>query len=479
MGVVMFAHRWSIVRYTAIVINLSVCFVVSAQPPVNTPADVQQMPRITLEPESNKEQVLPLPPTETTELPAENPYIGELFNRSRLTGDWWGQRSALADQGLTFDLFATQFYQGITSGGQEQTWEYGGKLDYLFNVDAGKLGIMQGLFINLHGETRYGRSINEIDGLLAPGNIPLNFPEADENITSLTGFKITQALSENFALYLGKINTLDEYPLRYSPGLGTNKPGLEGFMNTSLVFNPIAARTIPYSTAAVGAAILSEGEPLFTFTVFDPEERATKGFENIYETGVVLVPDLILRGKPFGLPAILNIGGTWSNAEYRSFDPAAYLRVINQVLRGNPAANATPPVEDGSWSVYTNFYQSLWMDPCDEKRTWGVFGQFGISDGNPNPIRFVANGGIGGRSMLPGRTLDTFGIGYFYLGLSNNAKALARPFNPQQDEYGVEVFYNYAITPWARLTFDIEIARPSTVGLGTTVIPGIRFQMLF
>ncbi len=408
-----------------------------------------------------------------------NPYAGDLLTRLRLTGDWRGTRSALADRGLTFDLFATQFYQGIATGGDERQFRYGGKLDYLLNVDGGKLGLWNGLFVNLHAETRYGQSTNEIDGLIAPSNIPLNFPRPDSNITSITGLKITQALSEDFAVYLGKINTLDEYPLRYSPGLGTNKPGLDGFMNTSLVFNPIAARTIPYAAAGVGTAILEKGEPLFTFTVFDPEERATKGLENLYARGVVLVPDLVLRGKVLGRPGVLNIGGTWSSAEYRSVDPAAYLNIISQVLRDNLKLLKVAPVESGSWSVYTNFYQSLWVDENDEKRSWGLFGQFGISDGNPNPIRFVANGGVGGRSMIPGRKFDTFGVGYFYLGLSNNFKAVTRPFTPQQDEYGVELFYNFAITPWARFTTDLQVARPSTIGLGTAIIPGIRFQMLF
>jgi porin len=409
-----------------------------------------------------------------------NPYIGDLFTRQRLTGDWWGTRSALADRGVTFDLFATQFYQGIARGGDQTGFPYGGKLDYLLNVDGGKLGAWKGLFLNMHAETRYGRSTNEIDGLIAPSNIPLNFPEEDTNITSITGLKITQALSENFAIYLGKINTLDEYPLRYSPGLGNNRPGLEGFMNTSLVFNPIVARTVPYSTAAVGAAILSkEGEPIFTFTVFDPEERSTKSMNALYERGVVLMPDLVLRGKPFGKPATLNIGGSWSNAEYRSLDPAAYLNILGQVLDDNREEIANSPVKKGSWSIYANLYQSLWVDELDEKRNWGVFGQFGFSDGDPNPIRYVINGGIGGRSMIPGRNLDTFGVGYFYLGLSDDFKSVTRSFHPQQDEYGLELFYNVAITPWARLTPDVQIVRPSTAGLKTTVIPGLRFQMLF
>src|SRR5262249_423157 len=93
------------------------------------------------------------------------------------------------------------------------------------------------------GETRLGNSVNRVDGLLAPSNIAMAFPKEGENTSSLTGVKITQALSQNFAVVLGKLNTLDEYVLHYDPKLGL-RPGIGGYMNTSLVFNPILARTV-------------------------------------------------------------------------------------------------------------------------------------------------------------------------------------------------------------------------------------------
>jgi porin len=120
---------------------------------------------------------------------AANPYAGDLSTRIRMTGDWGGSRAALAERGLTFDLFATQFYQGIASGGQEQEWEYGGKLDYLLNVEAGKLGLWEGLYANLHAETRFGNDVNGIDGLIAPSNIPMNVPDPVTHVTSITGLK--------------------------------------------------------------------------------------------------------------------------------------------------------------------------------------------------------------------------------------------------------------------------------------------------
>lgn len=386
--------------------------------------------------------------------------------RERATGDWSGAREIIGEHGLEFNLFATQFFQGAAAGGRANDWEYGGKFDYFVDMDAGRLGLLQGFFLNLHAETRFGSSVNAVDGLLAPANIAMSFPEPDGSVTSITGLKLTQALSERFAIYAGKINTLDEYPIRYLGG-----PGLGGFMNTSLVFNPIAARTLPYSAVGAGAAILREGEPVFTFTVFDPQERAAEGLSDLYEQGVVLVPDLILRARPFGRPGVYNFGATYSSADYTSVDRSAWLDL--------PIEPGLFPVETGSWSAYANFYQSLWVDPDDEQRTWGVFGQFGISDGNPNPIGYVANAGIGGRSLLSSRPLDRFGVGFFFVGLSDNFKTLAAPLRPQQNEYGVELFYNYAITPWCLLTGDLQIVEPSTVGYDTASIPGVRLQAIF
>jgi porin len=81
--------------------------------------------------------------------------------------------------------------------------------------------------------------------------------------------------------------------------------------------------------------------------------------------------------------------------------------------------------------------------------------------------------------MVPGRTLDTFGVGYYYLGLSDEVKRLARPIRPLRDEYGVELFYNVAVTPWCRLTPNFTVARSAVVGLDTTLISGVRLQVAF
>jgi porin len=183
--------------------------------------------------------------------PAEVSYAHELFTRPKLTGDWGGTRTALEEHGVKIDLYATQFYQGVARGGREQAFDYGGRLDYLMNVDGHKLGLWQGLFVDLHAETRFGQDVNGNSGLIAPPNLAMNFP-AGRNVSAITGLKVTQALSEQFVMYAGKLNTLDAFPLRFNPAGTTGLPFLGGFQSSALVFNPAVARTVPYSAAGAG-----------------------------------------------------------------------------------------------------------------------------------------------------------------------------------------------------------------------------------
>ena len=91
-----------------------------------------------------------------------------------------------------------------------------------------------------------------------------------------------------------------------------------------------------------------------------------------------------------------------------------------------PARLPPPTLVRGSWWITYLFDQALWVDPTDQTRSWGVFGNVGISDGKPNPIHWSAIFGIGGSSPIPSRKLDTFGVAYYYLGFSDDFKNVAR-----------------------------------------------------
>ena len=63
-----------------------------------------------------------------------NPYSGDLWTRSTLTGDWGGFRNERAEKGVTFDLSITQIGQGVVDGGKSGAWQYGGRGDIVMNA---------------------------------------------------------------------------------------------------------------------------------------------------------------------------------------------------------------------------------------------------------------------------------------------------------------------------------------------------------
>ena len=106
--------------------------------------------------------------------------------------------------------------------------------------------------------------------------------------------------------------------------------------------------------------------------------------------------------------------------------PMSPVRTCFKVFRRRPRDFPRRPWSRAPWWITYLFDQALWVDPTDQTRSWGVFGNFGISDGKPNPIQWSGIFGIGGSSPIPDRKQDTFGLAYYYLGLSDDFKNVAQ-----------------------------------------------------
>ncbi len=384
-----------------------------------------------------------------------------LWARPQLTGDWLGCRTALAENGVLFDANVTQFYQGVASGGLQQRFRYGGHGDYVGKFDFDKLIGQEGLFLQLRAEHRFGQAIGVESGAFGAPAIYANLPSLETEDLLLTNVLITQALSERFIVFAGKVDTLDGDMNDFAHGRGKTQ-----FLNTNFVFNPIAVQTIPYSTLGAGFSILKEFQPIFSFSVLNATDTTrTSGFDELFEKGVVLSGELRLPTRLLGLPGHVGFGGAWNSRRYIKLgqDP----RVLEPDIPIEPTT--------GSWFLKWNFNQYLFVDPCDPTKGWGLFGRAGISDGNPNPLHYTLSCGVGGYSPICGRENDRFGIGWYYGGASSQ---LGPFFNPN-DGTGVEIFYNAAITPWFELTPDLQIIDGGVAAADTAVLFGLRANMVF
>ena len=80
---------------------------------------------------------------------------------------------------------------------------------------------------------------------------------------------------------------------------------------------------------------------------------------------------------------------------------------------------------------------------------------------------------------MPGRPNDVFGIGYYYYDFSEDLGSAVQPLLDFDYEQGMEIFYNFALTPWFRVTADLQWIDPATGGNDHAWIGGLRANIKF
>ena len=422
------------------------------------------------------------------ETPPVGTYSGDFWSRSTLTGDWGGARNDLAKKGITFDLSLTQAYQGNVDGGKKELWKYGGHGDLTIHADTQKLGLWPGGFLTMEVEGNYNKSVNGYTGALMPVNISQMFPKPTGDNLNVPAFNFTQFLSPYFGVMFGKFATLTTTAgdmNEFAHGKGDTQ-----FMNMAFNLNPVVATTVPYSALGAGAIVVPTKNPqeaIVSFMVMQTNGRSSvTGFSDLNQDLLTFVGEGRVRTNFFGLTGHQLLGAAYSNKEYASIDQNARVIIESGEFEKNK----------GSWNIHYNFDQYLYEPKKGSGQGIGIFGRFGMSDGNPNFMHYFYSIGIGGKGVIPCRPLDEFGIGYYYLDVKN--PRFTGPFATRsvlRDEQGFEAYYNFAVTPWMRLTPNIQIIRPAqkdvvsvTTGgihgiskkdIDTNTILGTRLQLLF
>lgn len=389
-----------------------------------------------------------------------------IWERSTLGGQWCGVRPALAESGVTLQNDLTQFYSGVSSGGRDREYRYAGHGDYVALLDGEKLFGAQGFFVKLRAEHRWGESLAGATGALLPPNVLADLPtRASENVY-LTNVLLTQALSDNVALYGGKLDTLDGDSNAFASGRGKTQ-----FSNIGFVFNPVALRTVPYSTLGAGAIFLDDGEQVGRVGVLNAVDTTrSTGFGKLFDQGTVIVAEGRMPTQALGQPGHQLLGGTWSSRDYVALDNDPRI-----VLPGAPTNR-----QSGSWSLYWNCDQYLVTYDEDQSQGWGVFGRAGLADEQANPIGWFVSAGIGGNSPIHRRQADTFGAGWFYAGTSSElSPALASAFGPIGDAQAVELYYNVQVAPWIHVTPDFQVVMPAASTVDPSLVTGVRANVSF
>ena len=391
---------------------------------------------------------------------AQPPIGADWLTRPYLTGDWAGARSSLADKGVSLDFRHTSFYQGLVSGTGEKNFEYGGKFDAFINLDFGKMGLWEGGSFSSHIEYSHGDLATNLGGTLFSTNTALYWPVGTPEEVVVTSLYYTQKVGDRSRFALCKFNPVDL--LAADPFYGGW--GIDRFMNLILVAPPSGLIPVVF----MGAVANIQTRPLtWTIMVFDPNDRTNDYFPgNLFEDGVNVAVSGAHTTTLAGRKTTYAFNGLYSTAEGIDFSS----------IGGGVLYTST---KSGAYNISFEFKHNLQEISEQPNASWGFYLKAAIADGNPNYIERSLIAGIGGRALFFGRAQDSFGLGVYYYNLSDVLRDPIHPSAKIDKEAAIELFYNYAVTPWLYFGPDIQYVKPARNRFDNALIVSLRMQIRF
>ncbi|GEM_PF-2098949 len=115
--------------------------------------------------------------------------------------------------------------------------------------------LIEGLSLELGSEHRFGETVNPDTGSSIPVALLPDLPAPDISHLALTKVLFIQELYEDLEIFFGKMDTLEFDTNGFAYGNGR-----ERFFSTAFNYDPIATKTIPFSTLGAGISVLRDGE---------------------------------------------------------------------------------------------------------------------------------------------------------------------------------------------------------------------------
>jgi len=400
----------------------------------------------------------------------------DYWHQEYMTGDWGGTRSRWKEKGVELEFKFVGFFQRIASGGTGDKSAYTGKMETTWKFDLAKVAGWKWWSSEIKAEWRFGAPALSGTGGINIANTAAIIPASAGSAVSVTAVNFTRIIPKDlkkgdmYIISFGRYNLLDLVDEDFFAGGGT-----ERFMNVAPIGPLTVLRQVPLITNAATFATVKGGEPRFSFTVMDPNDQSLDpGLDTLFADGITFAPAYSIPTKYFGKTAKHSFGGAITTKKYTPFD------AIKQIIIPGPPLNPVQP-KRGSWSASYTFRQ--YIVERGHRDGWGLFTQLSFADKDTSPITRFFNVGLGGNGLIAKRRQDEFGIEYAYTDLSkvlkDNINLITFGRRNLQPEHQVEMFYNLHITPWLRLTGDLQIIRGVRPLVDRAIVPGARLEMIF
>ncbi len=383
-------------------------------------------------------------------------YGQDISKREHMLNDPNGKRGELAnDHGFQWDIDTVTWTDKVFEGGINDDFEFGGNLTYNMEWDLMRAGIIPGALIQMRAESRFGSSGILNSGRPVPINTaalsPTNYTGFDDGYgLALTHLTYLQMLSEKFGVIGGKFDLYGNGDMNeFAGGRGRTQ-----FSNWSLNYGT-SNLLVPASTLGVGVVFLpSKNLNIMSLLVSGTECTHSNCFNDLDDKGGISITSATYQYQLGGLPG--GVSGAFIYLFDKDFSD------LSDTTPVPPPPGWEGSTKDYSWIAGGSFWQYISTDEAHEGPLnltnrqqdlagWGIFGRLTLADHNTNPWKTSVALGLGARGVIPSRPNDMFGVGYFYNGLSKKG-FIEKVENGQ----GVEGYYNLAIVPSVRLSFNLQ-----------------------
>jgi porin len=388
------------------------------------------------------------------------PSLGEWLPRG---GDPFGQRRALAERGLFFNLWYRQDVLGNVSGGLRRGFITQLLFEPSFLVDFEKLAGLPGLtaFSNVFVIGNTGRIRRDYVG-------GINTIAA---IEAVPGVRLSEAwLEQRFwdgraGLRAGQIVADVEF---FFSEIGTMFLQAD-FPTITAVNLPGGGPAYPLSTPGARLRVEPRADLTFLAAVFNgnPSGPGARDEQLLNRNGLnfrTRDPALLMGEMQWrrnagdeepGLATRLKLGG-W--AQLGRFDDKRLDSAGG--LLADPGGTGAALRRQGTWGVYAVLDQQLWR-PAGADAQGGInfFGRIAGAPQDRSLVSFYFDTGLVFANLVPGRPQDRFGFSLLYAQFSNGARAFARDasrltgvaLNVPNFEMNLELSYVAEIRPGLNL----------------------------
>jgi porin len=360
------------------------------------------------------------------------------LTRKYAFGDWGGERSKLAEKGVTFDFFYVSDMQANPVGGLEQTYAGWGRIRGTMDVDFGKLTDWNGLSFHVTGLWQFGGNLGADIGVLAnPSGL------VSAHTTRLDSFWLQQALFGNrLFLRAGQFAGLDFYGNQVYGASYLIEPFDYAFGNlfptTYESFNPAGTpaaqiKVVPWRTFYIQSAVLSGNR--------NPYQQDPTGFHFAIRDS----PDFVFEtGFTHDIEDL--------NAQVTHLDRKTYpaLYKFGAAYNAGKFTNAQGVQSSGNYLIYGSVNQALYRTTAGSNQGLDATAGFDWSPGELNRENSQTIAGLRYNGPIPARPQDGVAFAFVYTKISDpfSAANVALGLPPLGAEKAIELNYLTQITPY-------------------------------